>query len=94
MDSGYMVVARKKSSRLSCVPKKAESSSTGYTLDSIMRSLEIAEKADNHHRYAVHAEKDYNITQKWEALPLYHHGDHMPKMELFKNFKRTVNKVL
>lgn len=89
-----MVVVRRKSPRLSCVPRKAESSSTDYTLDSIMRSLEIAEKTDNHYKYAVHAEKDYNLTNKWETLPIYEQGDHMPKMELFKNFKKTVNKVL
>ncbi|MBD3397802.1 hypothetical protein GF412_01545 [Candidatus Micrarchaeota archaeon] len=89
-----MVAVKRKNKKLLSVPKKAVSSSADYTLDSIMRSLEMAESADNHYRYAVHAQKDYNLTNKWESLPIYHHGDHLPKMELFKNFKRTVNKVL
>ena len=89
-----MPVKKKKRSKLSAVPKKTGTTSTNYTLDSIRRSVNMAGNADNHHRYAVHAQKDYHVTNNWESLPIYHHGDHMPKMELFKNFKKTVNKVL
>jgi len=90
-----MPVKKKKRSKLSAVPKKTKgTSSTNYTLGSINRSVRMAENADNHHKYAVQAQKDYQVTNKWESLPIYHHGDHMPKMELFKNFKKTVNKVL
>jgi len=90
-----MVVKKKKRSKLSVVPKKTKgTSSTNYALGSIRRSVSMAENADNHHKYAVYAQKDYNITNNWESLPIYHHGDHMPKMELFKNFKKTVNNDL
>ena len=90
-----MPVTKKKRSKLSVVPIKTEgTASTNYAMDSIRRSVNMAENADNHHKYAVHAQKDYNVTNNWESLPIYHQGDHMPKMELFKNFKRTVNNVL
>ncbi|MCP4648275.1 MAG: hypothetical protein GY852_11200 [bacterium] len=95
MNRDNMVVKKKKRSKLSAVPKKTEgTTSTKYALGSIRRSVNMAENADNHHKYAVHAQKDYNITNNWESLPIYHHGDQLPRMELFKNFKKTINNVL
>ncbi len=90
-----MPVTKKKKPKLSVVPTKIEGTpSTNHTLESISRSVTMAKNADNHHKYAVHAQRDYTVTKNWESLPIYHQGDHMPKMELFKNFKRTVNNVL
>jgi hypothetical protein len=90
-----MPVTKKKKPKLAVVPVKTEGTpSNDYAMDSIRQSVIMAKNADNHHKYAAHAQRDYNVTKNWESLPLYHQGDHMPKMELFKNFKRTVNNVL
>ncbi|MCP4647727.1 MAG: hypothetical protein GY852_08375 [bacterium] len=90
-----MPITKKKSKKLSLVPKRTEQNMTSnYTIESIRNSLTVAEQADNHYPHAFHAQRDVNLTKNWEALPIYNHGDHLPKMELFKNFKRTVNKVL
>ncbi len=90
-----MPVQKKKSKKLSIVPKRTEPALTSsYAIENVRNSVRVAEQADNHYRYAVHAQKDVELTHKWESLPIYHHGDQLPRMELFKNFKKTLNKVL
>ena len=90
-----MPITKKKSKKLSVVPKRAKQNTTSdYTVEGIKSSVIVAEQADNHHPHTFHAQRDVNLTRNWESLPIYNHGDHMPKRELFKNFKKTVNKVL
>ena len=89
-----MPVQKKKKSKLSMVPSKTEQTVSNYTIESIRSSLRTAEQADNHHSHAFAAQRDIDLTHNWESLPIYRHGNHLPKMELFKNFKRTVNQVL
>jgi len=90
-----MPVQKKKSKKLSLVPKRTDGNlACDYALESVTASVRVAEQADNHHRHTMHAQRDAELTHKWESLPIYNHGDHMPKMELFKNFKKAVNSVL
>jgi hypothetical protein len=91
-----MPVTKEKPSKLSMVPVRAESEpvASDYTFECIRKSIRTAETMDNHYRYGVHAERDAIITQNWESLPIYLHGDHASMRELFNNFKKTVSKVL
>ena len=90
-----MPITKKKSKKLSVVPKRTdENLASDYAIESVKASVRVAEQADNHYRYTMHAQRDVELTHKWESLPIYNHGDHMPKMELFKNFKRAVNNIL
>lgn len=85
-----MPAQKKKNRKLSMVPRKT---AADYTFESIRQSIRTAETTDNHYRYGFYAERDANITHNWESLPIYKHGDHSSKRELFKNFRKAVNKV-
>ena len=82
-----------KTSKLSLVPVKTETDTTEYTFEHLKNSLRIAQLADSVYSQGSYAEKDVMLTGRWESLPLYVQGDHMPKMELFKNFKKTVGNL-
>lgn len=89
-----MAMAKKKKPELSnMVPVRVsrDSATLEYTFDRISDSVSIAQSADNHHAHPAAAQKDAELTRNWESLPLYEHGDHAPKKELFKFFKKTIN---
>lgn len=85
--------SKSKLSKLSMVPVKTGTETMEYTFEHMKNSIRIAQSADNVHPYGVSAEKDVVLTSRWEALPLYVNGDHMPKMELFKNFKKSLGNL-
>ncbi len=90
-----MPIQKKKAKKLSLVPKKTkEHVTSNYSNEGVSASIRMAQQADNHYARVIHGQKDVELTHKWESLPIYNHGDHMPKMQLFKNFKKTVNEVL
>ena len=90
-----MPVQKRKSKKLSLIPRRTEENViSNYTLESVSTSVRMAQQADNHYVHTVAGQKDVELTRQWESLPIYTHGDHMPKMELFKNFKKAVNNVL
>lgn len=94
MNSDPMALKSKsKLSKLSMVPVKIGTETTDYTFEHMRNSIKLAQSADNVHAHGVHAERDVALTSRWESLPLYLQGDHMPKMELFKNFKKSLDNL-
>ena len=95
MNRDTMKGAKKKKNRLSVVPEKVGHSLVyAKSIGGIKQSLVIAEQVDNHYSHVHLAQRDINLSSKWEGLPIYHDGEHLPKLVLFKNFKRAVNNVL
>ncbi|MFP3950132.1 MAG: hypothetical protein ACLFUZ_03525 [Candidatus Micrarchaeia archaeon] len=87
------MVSKSRKSKLKSVPRKTPYSSSEYAVESVGRSLRVAESAETHHPHPFHAQRDIQLTHNWESLPVYEHGAHTPKKELFRNFRRALEKI-
>ncbi|MBD3390088.1 hypothetical protein GF415_04025 [Candidatus Micrarchaeota archaeon] len=87
------MVSKNKKSKLKSVPRKTHYSSSEYAVESVGRSIKVAESADDHHPHPFHAQRDIQLTHNWESLPVSEYGAHAPKKELFRNFRKAMEKI-